>query len=197
MIAEREVLGRYPDSKVLSIPGSPTFFAKINDPRIPNKKASDVIFDDLNVVVNNGEPMGETNEFVRLNLCGYSQILAEFFNRLAGQAKYKIEDVLVATARECPHSFICASGSQKTRYFVNPGDCLLQADALKGPIEIIFPSFIDYERSYEIVVKKIDSSDHPVVIKTDTFSHTLKTSGETLKMQWTQPFYLNGRWQMI
>ncbi len=79
------MLNRYPGSTVISIPGSPTFFAKMKDSRVPAKKASDVLLEDLNVAVNNGEPMGESNEFIRLNLSGYSGLIVEFLNRLAGK----------------------------------------------------------------------------------------------------------------
>lgn len=39
--------------------------------------------------------MGATDEFVRINLCGYSEDLAEFLNRLAGYKKYKASDLLI------------------------------------------------------------------------------------------------------
>lgn len=94
VLVEKEILLRYPGSTVISIPGSPTFFSKIKDPRIPNKKASDVIMDDVATAVNHGEPMGENNEFIRLNLSGSSSNLVTFLNRLAGQKKYGIQDVL-------------------------------------------------------------------------------------------------------
>lgn len=97
---EKELQIRYPGSIVISIPGSPTFFSKIKNPRIPDKKASDVIFEDLAVAVNNGEPMGESNEFIRLNLSGSSQDFVTFLNRLAGQERYKIQDVLIVPAKK-------------------------------------------------------------------------------------------------
>jgi len=96
VLLEKEFLNRYPDSLILSIPGSPTFFAKVHDKRISTKKASDILLEDLNVSVNSGETMGESNEFIRLNLCGYSQQLTEFLNRLVGQEKkYTEHDVFV------------------------------------------------------------------------------------------------------
>lgn len=94
-LVQKEILQKYPGSEVISIPGSPTFFAKIKDARIPDKKASSILLEDFNVAVNNGEPMGESDEFIRLNLSGSSRDLTSFLNRLAGQEKYKIEDVLI------------------------------------------------------------------------------------------------------
>ena len=94
-LVEKEILHRFPGSTILSIPGSPTFFAKLKDSRIPAKKASDVILEDFSVAVNNGEPMGETNDFIRLNLSGSSQTLVTFLNRLAGKEQYTVEDVFM------------------------------------------------------------------------------------------------------
>lgn len=195
-LVEKEVLNRYPGTIVTSIPGSPTFFAKIKDPRIPKKRAADIFFEDLEVTVNNGEPMGESNEYIRLNLSGYSQLLVEFLNRLAGQNKYKNQDVFFPSKQICPRSRVTGKESSNTLYIVSLNDCLIDADALKGPIEIIFPPFIDFDISKVITVKKIDSSNHPVTIKTENFTRTLKNSNESLNIQWTQPYYLNGRWQI-
>lgn len=83
--------------------------------------------------------MGDTNEFVRLNLSGYSQILVEFVNCLAGQKKYKTEDALFVSTCVCPHAKISGKEKSKTLYIATPGDCLIDADALKGAIEIILP----------------------------------------------------------
>src|SRR5262249_32657923 len=143
-LVAKELLQRYPGSTVISIPGSPTLFAKIKDARIPKKKAADVLLEDLQVLVNLGEPMGETNEYVRLNLSGYSQLLVEFLDRLAGRSKYKLQDVLITTAQVCPQVTICGKDTGTEQYFAAPGDCFIQAYALKGPIEINFPLFIDY-----------------------------------------------------
>lgn len=94
-LVEKELLRRYPGSLIISIPGSPTFFAKIKDPRISEKRASDILFDDFAVTVNNGEPMGENNDFIRLNLSGPSQDMTAFLNRLAGKDQYTTKDVLL------------------------------------------------------------------------------------------------------
>ncbi|NGX32936.1 MAG: hypothetical protein K1060chlam4_00993, partial [Candidatus Anoxychlamydiales bacterium] len=197
VLVKKELLRRYPGSIVTSIPGSPTLFAEISDRRIPNERASDVIFDDLRVAVNNGEPMGETNEFVRLNLSGYSSLIARFLNRLAGEEKYTAQDVLTLSTHKCFHSTICASSSSSTQYFANPGDCIIDADANKGPIEIVLPEFIDYEKSEVISVRKIDSSENPVVIKSENFTFSLEKNNQSLNVQWTQSFYPNGNWQVI
>lgn len=93
ILLEREFLKRYPGSTILSIPGSPTFFARVQDKRISDKRASDLLLEDLNVSVNSGESMGENDAFIRLNLCGHSQPLAELLNRLAQQEKYTEQDV--------------------------------------------------------------------------------------------------------
>lgn len=195
-LVERELLSNYPGSIVVSIPGSPTFFAKIKDSRIPDKRASDVLFDDFGVSVNNGEPMGETNAFIRLNLSGYSQILVEFLNRLAEQNKYKIQDVLSVSTQKCSHSIVTAKALPKTIYFAHPGDCLIEADALKGNLEILFPQFIDYLKGGLVTVKKIDSSDHPVTIRAENIRIALKKQNESVNLQWTQPLYHNGSWQI-
>ena len=196
-LVEKEFLERYPGSSVLSLAGSPTFFAKVKDPRIPSKRASDVILEDLDVFVNDGEPMGETHDFIRLNLSGYSQIIVEFLNRLAGKNKYKVQDVLISSAHVCSHSIVTAKALPKTMYIVNPGDCLIEADAFKGTIEILCPPFIDYEKSEIITVKKIDASNHPVIVNSDNFTITLNKPGESVDIQWNQSLYFNGRWESV
>lgn len=98
-LISEEFLQRYPGSTILSIPGSPTFFVKVNDGRIPTKKASDVLLEDLNISVNSGDTMGETTEFIRLNLCGQSKPLTELLNRLADQEKYTHNAVLFSSAQ--------------------------------------------------------------------------------------------------
>lgn len=196
-LVKKELLNRYPGSQVISIPGSPTFFAKIEDARTTQKKASDIILEDLLVSVNNAEPMGETNAFIRLNLSGYSHLLAEFLNRLSGEKKYLTKDLLITSTDLCSYVRICSDERAKKVYIANPGNCSLDADALKGPIEIQFPSFIDYEISKVITVKKIDASDHAVAIKTQDFTNTLKKVNETLTLRWVQPLYLNGHWEIV
>lgn len=196
-LIEKEILTRYPGTSIISIPGSPTLFAKIKDARIPNKKASDVLFEDVGVVVNDGEAMGETNAYVRLNLCGYSRLLVEFLNRLANQTKYKVDDVLFASTSQCSQRLISTNESGKVTYHMNPGDCIIEADALKNDIDIVAPAFIDYDASQVITIIKTDPSNHAVTIRTDHFTKALKNQGERLHIQWTQPFYLNGQWHVV
>jgi aspartate/methionine/tyrosine aminotransferase len=195
-LVEKELLKRYPGSIVMSIPSSPTFFAKIKDKRIPNKPAWEVIRDDWNVVVNNGNTMGETTEFVRMNLSGYSEGLIEFLNRLAGEKKYGIEDVLSVATHECPSFIVSATGPANTVYFAKPSDCTLMADASKGPIEIRFTPFIDYE-AREVSIQKTDTSDHPVIVHIEKAQATLKQPAERIKVRWSQPFYLDGSWEIV
>lgn len=196
-LVAKEWMHRYPGSSVVSIPGSPTFFAKMKDARVPQKEAAEVVLEDLDVAVNHGEHMGETNEFIRLNLAGYSQPLVEFLNRLAGQKRYRVQDVFVSSAHACSHAVVCANGEAKTVYFVKPGECHIDADALKGALEIVFSPFIDYETSGVVTVKKTDRSDHPVVVRMEDFSITLKKVDENVHLQWTQTLEQEGRWQMV
>ncbi|MBA3816281.1 MAG: aminotransferase class I/II-fold pyridoxal phosphate-dependent enzyme [Parachlamydiaceae bacterium] len=199
-LVEKELLIRYPGSNILSIPGSPTLFAKIKDSRVPIKKASDILLEDLSIAVNNGEPMGESNEFIRLNLSGYSELLVEFLNRLSNKKKYNRSDVLLTTVQECSTTKVCSQELKNTLYVVSPGICHIEADAINGPIEILFPSFIDYDLSNVISVKKIDSSSHQVIVRAENFAAVLKEPKQTINIQWTQSNYLKSRdsgWQII
>lgn len=197
ILLEKELLHRYPDSITVSIPGSPTLFAKIHDARIPKQKASDVILEDFNIVLNSGESMGETAEFIRVNISGYGQSFAQVLNRLAGQEKYTIQDVLFVTKQECSPAIITGKEQATTLYIAHPGDCFIDADASKGAIEAIFPPFIDYEISKVITIKKTDSSDNYVTIKSEDFIHVLRKAEESVKVQWSQPLYMNGHWQVV
>jgi hypothetical protein len=182
-LIEKEILNRYPGSTVTSIPGSPTFFAKISDARIPGKHAWEVISSDFDVIVNNAETMGESDQFIRMNLSGYSQGIVEFLNRLAGEKKYKVQDVLLTNAHECKPFIVNHS------YFVRPGDCSVSADASKGPIEVHLTPFFGYEPS-EVTIKKIDTSENPVTVRSDKTSVTIK-SGESIKAKW------NESWEIV
>lgn len=93
-LLSKEFVKRYPDSEIISIPGSPTFFAKVKDARIPKMQAWQILRDDFNVYVNNGDTMGESSEYIRLNLSGFSEGLIEFLNRLAGSPHYQLSDVM-------------------------------------------------------------------------------------------------------
>ncbi|MEX1013271.1 MAG: aminotransferase class I/II-fold pyridoxal phosphate-dependent enzyme [Waddliaceae bacterium] len=196
-LLEKEFLKRYPGSDVTSIPGSPTFFAKMNDSRIPQKNASDVIFEDLNIRVNVGEPMGETSAYIRLNLSGYSALLVETLNRLAGENKYSSKEVLFLSKNVCRDSADFDVREVSTSYIVKPGDCRIQADATQRSIEIELPPFVDYISSNVIRIKKVDTSENPVVISSKDFAVTLKSSSQTLNVQWVQPLYFDGHWKIL
>ncbi len=196
-LVEQELLNRYPGSTILSIPGSPTFFAKLKDGRISNKRASDVILEDIAFSVNNGEPMGESNEFIRINLSGYSPLLAEFLNRLANQHKYSTSDLLLTTAQTCQVLQVCGnSESTSTLYFVKPGDCIVEVDASKGPVEVILPPFTDYLTSNAVTIKKIDTGSRAIVIKAENLTTTLKQANDSVQVRWTQPLYHKGHWEV-
>jgi len=61
---------------------------------------SSILLEDFNISVNGGETMGETSQFIRLNLCGQSQQLVELLNRLAGQKKYEKESVFILKSHQ-------------------------------------------------------------------------------------------------
>ena len=187
-LVEKEILKRYPGSTITSIPGSPTFFAKIKDERIPAKKASDVLLEDIKFYVNHGELMGESNEYVRLNLSGYSEILVDFLNRLRGEKVYTAQDLLVTSASVCKKTKVVAN------YAVNPGDCRLEVDAFEGPITITLSPFMDYITGPLLTIKKVDGSPHAVLVESNEFKHTLNKRDEIVQVQWEQPDYLNGQW---
>lgn len=192
-IVKTEILKRYPGSEVSSIPGSPTLFAKINSAQTKEMTAEQMLFKTFNVAVDNGNTMGATEDFVRINLCGYSGDLAEFLNRLAGEKKYKAEDLLVSAAHHCTHTMV--HSNENTQYVATPNDCIIEVDAQNANVQIILPQFINFQRSNPITVKKLDGSDHSVTVQTNQFTTTLKKKDEELHAQWTQPFFLNGQWK--
>lgn len=191
---EKEFIKSYPGSLVLSIPGSPTFFAKVNDARIPQKIAANLLLEDFDVVVNNGTPMGESDAFIRLNLSGYSEILVAFLNRLAGQEEYKVADLFFSSAKECLATLVVAEENKRTLYAPHPGDCKIAVDARRGPVEIHLLPFIDYLGRTMITIDRIDSSEYSVDIMGKGVNIALKRQGDRAKLQWSQPLYLNGRW---
>ncbi|RAP36404.1 hypothetical protein B1207_09715 [Legionella quinlivanii] len=191
-ILQTEFLKRYPGSEVSSIAGSPTFFARLNSPDTKTMAAKDVLLKTYNVAVDNGNTMGATDEYLRINLCGYSGDLAEFLNRLAGDKKYKAEDLLIASANHCSHTTI--HSNENSRYVVIPNDCTIDVDAENADVTIILPQFINYQYSNLITIKKLDSSPHAVTVQTETFTATIKEKEKPLQLQWTQAFFLNGQW---
>ncbi|QMT60530.1 aminotransferase class I/II-fold pyridoxal phosphate-dependent enzyme [Legionella sp. PC997] len=193
-LVKTEMLKRYPGTEVISIPGSPTFFAKLNSPGIPNMTGEQVLLQDLNVAVDNGNSMGATDAFVRINLCGYSGDLAQFLNRLAQANKYKENELLVTSANHCKHRTI--HSNENFVYVANPDDCIIDVDAADANVEIVLPQFINYQKSNLISIKKIDNSIHSVTVKSNQLTKSLKGKNEQLQMQWTQPFFLKGQWQI-
>lgn len=196
-LVEKEFLKRYPGSYVLSRPGSPTFFAQLYDPRIPIKMASDILREDFDVVLNNGEAMGESNAFIRLNISGYSEVLVEFLNRLAGEKKYKVADLFTASVTTCSKVFVVAEEKKKNVHVVRPGSCVINVDALKGPVEVQLMPLFDYLGTTNIIINKTDSSENPVDIVGQDVKFTLKKQGERTQVQWSQPLYLKGKWERV
>lgn len=194
-IVKEELLKRYPGTEVMSIEGSPTFFAKLNNPDTQKMAAATVLLKDINVAVDNGNSMGENDNFIRINLCGYSGDLAEFLNRLANSKKYNAKDLLVSSATHCSHKTI--HSSENPSYVVNPNDCDIEVDAKDADVEIILPQFINYQNSNLISIKKMDATNHSVTVKTNKLINALKGKNEQVRMQWTQPFFRNGQWQTV
>lgn len=191
-LLQTEILKRYPGTEVSSIEGSPTFFARLNSPDTKQMAAKDILLKTFNVSVDNGNSMGATNDFVRINLCGYSGDLAEFLNRLAGDKKYKAEDLLLSSKNYCAHTII--HGDENPHYVVSLNDCAIDVDAKDADVQITLPSFINYQRSNPITIKKIDDSTHTVIVQANTFKTVIKDKNKPLHAQWTQPFFMNGQW---
>ncbi|MGQ3887948.1 aminotransferase class I/II-fold pyridoxal phosphate-dependent enzyme [Legionella sp. CNM-1927-20] len=194
-IVKAELLKRYPGTEVTSIAGSPTLFARLHTPDDIKMTGEDILFKDLNVAVDNGNTMGATDNFVRINLCGYSGDLAEFLNRLANSKKYQANDLLVSSANHCSHTTI--HSNENTNYVVKPSDCNIDIDAQAGNIQITLPQFINYQSSNLITIRKIDNSNHSITVQANKFTMALKKKDEQLRIQWTQPFFLNGQWRTI
>lgn len=194
-LVEHEFMRRYPGSSVISIPGSPTFFAKVSDARLAEKSAADVLRDDLSVVMNAGEAMGESNEFIRLNLSGYSEVLVEFLNRLHGAHKYTVNDILLTSMKACGQKSVTSQAGEKTVYTVHPADCKIEVDARQGPVEIRLARLIDYLGTFNVVIKRLDSSNYPVVVLGEDIQVRLKKKGDEAGFVWSQALYLKGRWK--
>lgn len=194
-IVKSELLKRYPGTEVTSIEGSPTLFARLHSLDATNIPAADILFKELNVAVDNGNTMGATDDFIRINLCGYSGDLAEFLNRLANSKKYNANDLLVASANHCTHTTI--RSRDNVHYVANLNDCNIDVDAQDGNVQITLPQFINYQHSNLITIRKIDSTSHSVTVQANKFTSALKNKNEQLRIQWTQPFFLNGQWQTV
>ncbi len=194
-LVKTELMKRYPGTEVVSIAGSPTVFAKLHyssDTKITGQK---VILQDINAAVDNGDSMGASEDFIRINLCGYSGDLAEFLNRLANEKKYKASDLLLTAANHCTHTTI--NSSDNNRYVVNPNDCNIDVDAKVGDVQITLPPFINYQQSNLITIRKIDDTPHTVIVQSNKRKTAITNKDKPLKLQWTQPFFLNGQWQTL
>ncbi|AYV83440.1 MAG: LL-diaminopimelate aminotransferase [Hyperionvirus sp.] len=194
-----ELLARYPGSTVVTEPGSPTFFIKIEDKRLPPMTGQQIIFLDTLTDVNAGSIYGEDdpdNAYVRLNLCGTSTDLVEFLNRLACQTKppkYVPSDVFFSSVNICSvNTITCQQIKGNNEYIVNPNDCRINVDATEHDVVIILPLFIDYEFSKIVTIKRFDCCEsHSVTIKSPTFTVPLY-GGNKIKVQWDNPFFSPG-----
>lgn len=194
-LVKAELLKHYPGTEVTSIPGSPTLFAKLNSPLLSNMSGKEVMLNDLNVAVDNGNTMGASNEFIRINLCGASGDLAEFLNRLANAKKYNREDLLVSTANHCTKKTI--HSSEQKEYVLALDDCHVAVDANDADVKIILPALINYQQSNLVAIKKIDHSRHVITVEATPLRFTLKKNNEQSQLQWSQPFFLNGQWKKV
>jgi aspartate/methionine/tyrosine aminotransferase len=184
-IIKKELIARYPSSIVISIAGSPTLFAQLKDSRIPESTAADIILKDTNTSINPGTITGEDMSFIRLNLTGYTDELVTFANRLAGFEKYVRDDLFFSSKAICSEKTIYSENDKGITYIAKPGDCLINADASKGPVTIMLPQFIGY-RNISLTIKKIDDSENSIMILFDNTTKTLDKNGQTLKIKWNQ-----------
>ena len=68
----------------------------------------------------------------------------------------------------------------------------LWVQRLVGPQQLVAA-----QGSNLITIKKMDSTNHSIIVQTDKSTTALKKNNEQLRTQWTQPFFLNGQWQTI
>lgn len=195
-ILSNAITTRYPDSLITSLPGSPTLFAQINDPRIGAKTAAEIIFEDTNVETVNGTVYGEDDTYVRVNIMAYSQDLSNFANRLIEKEKYTKRDMLVCS--ECNRKnclLVCGNKYKTTKYVVNPNDRCIVVDATDGKVCIFLPQFLGYEPKLRLKIKRKDASEHKVKIHSDFFCLKLMNCGH-ISLIWQQPFYQDGEWKI-
>jgi hypothetical protein len=157
--------------------------------------AEEILFKALNVAVDNGKTMGATDDYIRINLCGYSGDLAEFLNRLAKSKKYNANDLLLPSVNHCTHITIRSSDTR--HYVANPNDCNIDIDAQYDNVQITLPQFINYQYSNPITISKMDNTNHQVIVKTNKSTVVLEKKDKQLRIQWTQPFFMNGQWRII
>jgi hypothetical protein len=196
-----ELLGKalqnkYPGSEICNVKGSPTMFVKINDPRIhlPEVTASDVIFQDTNVKTAPGSEYGggplADDTYVRINIMAFSEDLALFGNRLLGKDKYKPKDMLVSRKKKPEVLTVCDN------YVANPGDRVIEVDGYNQNITIKLPQYLGFSPQQSLCIRRIDISCTNVKVKSKQFKVKLYP-GECLYLVWSQPFYQNGRWEII
>lgn len=194
-LLKTELLKRFPGTEVTSIDGSPTLFARLKSPDMGTMSAEAFLFKTLNVAVDNGQSMGMTDNFIRINVCGNSGDLAEFLNRLANNKKYSPSDLLISSENHCTRTTL--RSSDLTHYVANPNDCTIDVDATHANVQITLPPFINYQQSNLITITKLDSTEHLVKVQANKATIELKKKDEALRMQWTQAFFLNGQWQSV
>jgi len=196
-ILSKALRNRYPGSKIVSVPGSPTLFVKIKDPRIPEKKASEILLADTQVETADGSLYGANDEYVRINIMAFSQDLAIFANRLLQTDKYTKFDMLLSQRSPPQPVPICGGGKKLVEYVVNPGDRYIKVDAEKGDVLIVLPQFLGYEPQQKLQIERIDTTKtHQVRLYSDFFQLSLKRQAY-VKVAWSQPFYRNGRWRIL
>ena len=194
-LVQTELLKRYPETEITSIEGSPTLFAKLKNPELTKITAEHFLLKALNIAVDNGKSMGATDDFIRINLCGFSGDLAEFLNRLAKTKKYNASDLLISSVNHCTRTIIRSSDTKN--YVANPNDCNIDVDVQHADVQIILPQFINYQRSNLITIRKIDSTKNSVKVQTNKSTIELKKRDEPLRYQWTQPFFRDGQWSTV
>ena len=191
---------KYPGSTNITVAGSPTLFIKINDPRITQMDAVQVVFADTRTLGLSGIIYGDTREFVRFNLLAPSLDISTFANRLAGDDIYSPEDFVLSRKDGCVYKFINSHIDSIVNcvkyYVVKFGDCVLEGDTSSYRIVIDLPLFIGYEFSPIISIKKINGMGHEMVIIGDGIDLTLSEK-EYVCIQWQNPLLRNGKWIII
>jgi len=205
MILRNALKERYPGTKVVTVPGSPTLFTRIKDKRITSgsKTASEVILEDTNVEVAKGSFYGENDQYVRINIMAFSQDLATFANRLVGKEKYSKHQMLISDKRLPEAIPICGKGQKTVEYIANPNDRIIKVDASEGDVIIVLPQFLGFEPSMRLRIERSDTvsavedpSPHKVEIVSDFFLLSIKHQGYIVLI-WRQPFYKNGKWSVV
>ncbi|AYV77716.1 MAG: LL-diaminopimelate aminotransferase [Edafosvirus sp.] len=192
-LISKEIKKRYKGSTVATVKGSPTFYVQINDSRLSQKPAADIILADTNTFVNNGTVYGSNDTYIRVNLTGTSFDFVEFLNRLAGRYIYNESDVFISSVNICSQvSVNCEVVKGENNYIVNPNDCDINVYTNMSPFTIVLPKFINYEFSKVITIRKFN--DNYVKIQSDDFSINLD---KKIKVRWVNPFFKGGSWIIV